>query len=290
MREPLQVDPFRHLRGLVTKGPGRFITYASFLRDGKRRLWLARESRKGLLRPPGEAGAPLWLRPAYNWWIGALFAMGSLLFMLGAGLSIAPTTLGAVQVALVFFAGSIPFTTAAFLQNLQAANAAGPPIAAPGSSGGAGALRLVGWRPRDLGWLSTVTQLLGTIAFNLSTFDAIDPKGGWYRQDLTVWLPDLAGSVLFLASGYLAFMETSHGYWSWRPRDLGWRITFVNLLGCVVFMTAGLLAYVPRTAEPGWIATVAAIHLGLGGACFLIGALLTMRESRIGDASAARTA
>lgn len=278
---------FRGLPKLITMGPGHFITYCSFLHHGKRVLWLARQSRKGLLLHPDQTQVPLWQRPAYNWWTGAFFAIGSLLFMLGAGLSLIPNPLTAFQIAVVFFLGSIPFTTAGFLQNLQAANATDFSPSAPGP---AGPLRLFGWRPHSLGWLSTITQFIGTIAFNFNTFDAIDPSSGWYRQDLTIWLPGLVGSVLFLASGYFAFMETSHGYWSWKPRDLDWQIVFINLLGCIFFMTAGILSYVPSGSELGWIADVANIHLWLGALCFLIGSLLMMRESRLTGTTVAQTA
>ena len=34
----------------------------------------------------------------------------------------------------------------------------------------------------------------------------------WFEQELVVWAPNIVGSTLFLASGYLAFVETCHGY------------------------------------------------------------------------------
>ena len=76
-----------------------------------------------------------------------------------------------------------------------------------------------------------------------------------------------------------AHLETCHAYWAWRPKRLDWWIVFVNLLGCVFFMTAGLLAYVPKGAEPAWIGAAANVHLALGALGFLIGAVLMMVES-----------
>ena len=58
----------------------------------------------------------------------------------------------------------------------------------------------------------------------------------------------MIGSVMFLASGYLAFIEVGHKYWSWRPRDLAWQIGFINLLGCIFFMIAGVLFLRSRPA------------------------------------------
>ena len=265
-----------HVSGMIRKGPPGFVTFRSFVRHGRRVIWRARQSRKGLLRDPGVALIPRWQRPAYNWWTAACFAAGSLLFMLGATLSLVPTPLSGVQIAIVFFLGSIPFTVGGFLQNLQAANATGFSPSAPAS----GRVQLLGWHPHSLGWLSTITQFGGTVAFNFNTFDAIHPSVGWQLQDITIWVPGMIGSVLFLVSAYLAFMETSHGFWSWKPGALDWRIVAINLLGCVFFMTAGIASYIPAGQEPVWIGDLVNVHLWLGAACFLIVALLMMRESR----------
>ncbi|MEY8828252.1 hypothetical protein AB9K34_07530 [Sedimentitalea sp. XS_ASV28] len=265
------------LPGETAKGAGPFITLRTYRHHGAGVRWRARQHRKGLSRHPDQTDVPVWQRAAYNWWTGLCFSVGSLLFMLGALLSVLPYSLAPVQIARMFFLGSIPFTIAGFLQNFQAANATEFSKDAPGPPR---RVHLLGWRPHDPGWLSTITQFAGTIAFNFNTFDAINPVDGWYLQDLTIWLPGMIGSVLFLLSGYLAFVETGHAYWSWRPRDLDWQIVFINLLGCIFFMVAGLLAYIPKGPEPGWVADLANIHLFFGALCFLTGALLMMRESR----------
>lgn len=259
------------------RGPWPFITMRCVLRDGREVVLRARQHRKGLLRHAGRDGIPFWHRPAYNFWNGLFFAVGSLHFIFASLLSITPGPFTARELALVFFAGSIFFTIAGFMQNLQAANA--------GQMGGklpdmSVRPRLIGWKPSDIGWLSAITQFVGTVMFNFNTLDAIDPPSQWYLADLTIWLPGLIGSVLFLISGYLAFMETSHGYWSWKPADLDWQIVISNLLGCILFMGAGIFAYVPRGPEPSWIAFSANLLLCLGASGFLLGALLMMKESR----------
>lgn len=63
-----------------------------------------------------------------SWWIAVVFAIGSLLFIFGSALSLAPSlarawSVEARAINATFFAGSIPFTTAAYLQLFQAANA-----------------------------------------------------------------------------------------------------------------------------------------------------------------------
>ena len=263
--------------GMTTRGPGRFVTFRSYLHRGQRVHWRARQHRKGLLRHPDQEVVPFWHRPAYNWWTGLSFAIGACLFILGASLSLLPRPPAAGTIAVIFFLGSIPFTIAGFLQNLQAANATDFSTEAPRP---ARRPTLLGWRPHSLGWLSTITQFAGTVFFNFNTFDGIHPASEWYVQEVTIWLPGFLGSVLFLISGYLAFIETSHGYWSWKPRDLDWKIVFINLWGCIFFMTSSIAAWIPSGQEPGWIPFVANSHLWLGAVCFLVGAVLMMHESR----------
>ncbi|WP_121067499.1 hypothetical protein [Chachezhania antarctica] len=263
-------------QGLTERGVGPFVTFRSYLHQGRLVHWRARQHRKGLLQHPDQVAA-FWQKPAYNWWTGLSFSIGSLLFMLGATLSLTPNPLSAVQIAIIFFMGSIPFTIAGFLQNFQAANAGDFSSSSPARPD---RISIVGWETNSLGWISTFAQFLGTIAFNFNTFDAIDPVSGWYQQDLTIWLPGFIGSVLFLVSGYLAFMETSHGYWSWKPGDLDWKIVFINLLGCIFFMIAGIVSFIPKGTDPEWLINLANVHLWLGAFCFLTGALLMMRESR----------
>ena len=267
----------RDALGMIRKGPLGFVTFRSFLLRGRRVIWRARQHRKGLLRDPDETVVPIWQRPGYNRSMARCFAAGSLLFMLGATLSLVPSPLSAAQIAIVFFLGSIPFTIGGFLQNLQAANATDFSLSQPVRRG---RVRILGWRPHSLGWLSTITQFGGTIAFNFNTFDAIDPSRGWVTQDLTIWVPGMIGSVLFLVSAYLAFMEASHGVWAWMPESLSWRIVAVNLLGCIFFMTAGTASYVPAGQAPAWVGDLVNLHLWLGAACFFVAALLTIRESR----------
>lgn len=276
-----EADPGRS--PVRTAGPWPFITRRSFQLAGQRMVWLARQHRKGLrpeTRARGREVPPVWQSEAYNWSIGAGFAAGAFLFMLGSVMSLAPAGVwrpSAFQTNVIFFLGSIPFTTAAYLQLFQAANAGEFDVerARKVRSG----ISLIGWFPSSPGWLSAVTQFVGTVAFNISTFDAIVVPSQWAVEDLAVWGPDMAGSVLFLVSGYLAFIETGDGYLTWKPKQLAWRIVFVNLIGCVAFMVAAILGYAPRRPEASWIGTVSTVYLLIGALCFFVAAILTMWES-----------
>ena len=227
------------------------------------------------MAPPGRW---LWKPGSLNWWIGTGFSIGAFLFLLGAILALAPAAargfgLESAGVNRTYFAGSIFFTAAAFAQLHQAANA--PP---PGETAGAGRRAIFGWHPGDAGWLACALQFVGTLAFNLSTWDATVPNLGRIEQDLVIWAPDFAGSVLFLVSGWLAFIETCHAHWAWRPHSLSWDITAINLLGCIAFMVSAVFGYVPRPGAAFDPAILSTGFTALGALGFLIGGILLLPE------------
>jgi hypothetical protein len=277
---------------LAASGPWPFITRRLYRRaDQAPLLWRSRHHRKRLpLRTPGlplGGYRPLldclWMPEALNWWIGLLFALGSLLFASGSLLSLMPLLartigLSAAAINALFFLGSIPFTAAAYLQLFQAANASPWPVPARRPPG---ARHWLGWRPRDPGWLSCALQFPGTLLFNFNTADALGPPAGWLGQEVWIWTPDLLGSILFLASGYLAFIEAGHSHWAWTPSSLSWWVTVTNLLGCVGFMLSALGAVVlPSSLAPGpAFPAFSLLCTLLGGLCFLIGALLLLPEA-----------
>ena len=235
-----------------------------------------------------------------NWWIGVIFAMGSLLFALASVLSLMPAlaqawSLDSTGINAIFFTGSIPFTTAAYLQLFQAANV----DEGKGANAGKGAgvsfrrgpmgdshqrlltpfMRLFVWRPSDIGWLSSALQFIGTILFNFNTFDAMIPSLTWFQEDLVIWAPNIIGSILFLASGYLAFIEACHAHWSWKPKSISWWVVFTNLLGCVGFMISAVFAIVGPGAPNVEAATISVLFTLLGAIGFLVGSLLMLPET-----------
>lgn len=266
-----------------SKGPWPFVTWRSSLRDGRRFIWRARDHRKGLAPADrGEDGLPppLWRTRGYNQLIGLLFAIGGLLFAAGSALSLLPPAqlpASPVTVSIIFFMGSAPFTIAGYLQHFQSANAGS--LTRTAEAGVPGRIALIGWRPDTPGWISTLAQFAGTIAFNFNTGDGIRAPAGWLAQDAEIWAPDFIGSVLFLISGYLAFIEYGHAYWSWKPHALSWRLVSVNLAGCVFFMISAILAWVPDGPEPGWIQWSSNLWLLSGSLAFLAGGLLTIQEA-----------
>jgi hypothetical protein len=222
-----------------------------------------------------------------NWWIGTIFAAGSLLFAFASVLSLVPSLarmwpVDTAEINAIFFAGSIPFTVAAYLQLFQAANVAPFP---PMNAEEPGRMHVVGWKPNDVGWLSCALQFVGTILFNFNTFDAMIPSLTWFEEDLLVWVPNIIGSILFLASGYLAFIETCHGYWGWQLRSISWWVVFINLLGCVGFMVSALFSIFLPGQPDATMVTLAVAFTLQGAVCFLVGSLLMLPETALEEKS-----
>lgn len=276
------------------RGPWPFITRRVHRgTDGSVTIWSSRHHRKRLVLPEAARaiaitetlGRCLWMPWKLNWWIGTVFATGSLLFALASVLSLAPALarmwlFDTTKVNAIFFAGSIPFTMAAYLQLLQAANAGLVPGAQPRVER---RVSLFGWRPHEIGWLSCALQFAGTVLFNLNTFDAMIPSLGWFQQDLVIWVPDAVGSILFLASGYLAFIETCHTYWAWEPKGISWWVVFVNLLGCVGFMISAVFAiFLPGRPHPVAV-TISLLFTLFGAVGFFAGSLLMLPEAVFHD-------
>ena len=287
-------DQFPDSECIESKGPWPFVTRRVYqASDQSKRIWSSRHHRKGLhseaehgrettkARATGSIWRCLWMPRKLNWWIGTVFALGSLLFALASVLSLAPAlaqawSLDSTGINAIFFAGSIPFTIAAYLQLFQAANA---DELVANDRQLSRRLVLFGWRPRDIGWLSSALQLVGTILFNINTLDAMLPSLDWLQQDLAIWAPDFVGSILFLASGYLAFLEVCHAYWAWKPSSISWWVGFTNLLGCIGFMISAVFAIVLPGPPDTETITLSIVFTLLGAIGFLVGSLLMLPET-----------
>lgn len=274
-------------------GPGPFTTHAVLQRpDGTELEWSSRRHRKrlGMLRDPTSArSSERYLdrggdsehsdphASAMSWWLGALFMTGAFCFALGSF----PPYFNAVSAgvdAVTFFIGSIPFTTAAFLQYYESSSAPRGVTGHPEPT--AGWRALIGTRGRQIDWWACVVQFGGTIFFNVSTFAATRTDFTAQQARRLVWAPDVFGCICFLIASWLAYSEVCRRAW-WRPeRDLGWRISALNMVGSIAFAASAIGArYVSDTTD---VTNIALVNLGtfIGGACFFVGAALLPVESR----------
>ena len=185
-----------------------------------------------------------------SWWIGVLFAIGSTCFLVGPIPGFVELV-GSTVDGLVFFVGSIFFTSAASLQYVQSGV----------------------FRPRLLDWWSSAVQLVGTVFFNISTFHALQTGLDATEYNRLVWTPDARGSICFLVSGCLAYFEV-HGSRLTRI----WWIAAVNLAGCVAFGISAVASYVVPSTGSALDLARANVFTSLGALGFLIGALLLLPE------------
>ncbi len=245
------------------------MTFVDHVRpDGVIVRWESRWHRKHLR--DGAAGSTWWAPRARGWWIAVLFAVGSLLFALGA-IPAYTSGVGARWDNVTFFIGSLFFTWAAFLTYREAVDAA-PPAHNPGHR------RFFVYQPGRIDWWATGVQFIGTLFFNVSTGTATVAGLSAQAAHQHVWRPDAVGSVCFLVSSALAWYEVCHGWTAWRPASWSWWITLANLVGSVAFGVSAVAAYVnPVTGQVRNVGRAGAGTL-VGAVCFFIGAVLLLPE------------
>jgi hypothetical protein len=169
---------------------------------------------------------------------------------------------GAVATGVTFFAGSIFFTAAAFIQ-----------------------LSLSGRRPPRgdtnradrADWWAAAIQFVGTLCFNVSTFVALLAAIADPTRLGAGWRPDAWGSVAFLVASVLAVVATKDRGHLWDSDARTWHGTWLNLLGSVFFGASAIGAYVEP--DTGTLVSMFWANLGtlLGAICFLVAALLSRR-------------
>ena len=190
----------------------------------------------------------VWEPKRLTWWIATLFMIGSALFAVGCVLY-----LGAVEHELIldsiFFAGSIFFTSAAYCQFHQTINA------------------------NKVVFYSSLSQLIGTLMFNINTFDAFFNLG-WIEQDLLVWTPNIIGSVMFQISGCLAMKDLCKRWWCWNIQSVEWWIGVINFSGCVAFLISAALSFAMPALISPIFAIWAVVFTLFGACCFFLGAFL----------------
>ena len=208
---------------------------------------------------------------------GLGFVVGSACFAVGVPLSLAaslPLTVGTA----VFFAGSIFFTSAAFLQLVLSTDEL-PALVHPADEPSWFA-RLV--RPRTVDWTASTIQFAGTLWFNVTTFRAlVDAAGAADPTAQEVWKPDALGSVAFLVSSALAFAPEVRRRRHGHVRDRSWAIAALNLLGSIFFGLSAIGAYTLTSTDELLSAWWSNVGTFLGAVCFLVGALLLIPKAPV---------
>ncbi len=212
------------------------------------------------------------MRPVrLNATIATLFALGSACFVLGSVPAFL-NAVGGVVDGVTYFVGSIFFTSASFLQLLQAQSPTMTDVDAV-SQNTPGPVRI--WRllPHDRSWLAAVAQLPGTVFFNVSTLAALAYNASVQAKDRNVWRPDLFGSTLFLVASVFGILAVGR-FWSVQPHSFPWRIAWLNMLGSILFMASALASYVLPSSGDLLNVRITVAGTLLGALCFLIGSIL----------------
>jgi hypothetical protein len=201
-----------------------------------------------------------------------LFAIGAACFALGA-LPAYADAVGTNLDNLTYFIGSLFFTTAAFLQYFEAVST--NPYLDRTHRRRFRALFDV--QHARIDWWASLVQFVGTLWFNRTTLSALVVGLGASNSHHPIWRPDAFGSICFLVSSWLSWAETCHGRFAWRPHDLSWWITLLNLVGSVAFGVSAVASYVKPN---GQLVSLALTNLGTfaGAICFLVGGILLLPE------------
>lgn len=279
-------------------GPGPFTTWVVQKHPTSGYLHqTARRRRKTILPPvlharphaPHEAFKDIyhhwfriWAVSHLSWWIAVLFMIGAAHFAFASALSLWPSladtnpSLGK-WIGVIYFSGSIFFTSAAFLQWIQSINSPLTKDGFPAQYSQGSKTKFWDWRSRDLGYLASAVQLAGTILFNFNTGDALIAHLNMKSYDVVVWVPNFLGSVCFLLASQLAIMEFSHAAFAIKPRQISWWIVAINMVGSILFMVSAITSFM----SPGnllnipWLANAGTFG---GAICFFCAAYLLIPE------------
>jgi hypothetical protein len=149
-------------------------------------------------------------------------------------------------VGVVYFVGSIFFTTAAFEQ-LRVARGEGTEV-----------------------WSAGI-QFAGTLFFNVTTFFGMYHHFETHTSNLLVWSPDVFGSICFLVSSVLAEIAVLHAAFLVR------RSATLNLVGSVAFGISAVAAYIVPDTDKLVNAALATSMTLVGALCFLWAARILVK-------------
>ncbi len=302
-----------------SRGAGRFVTQVRHqLPNGDVHVWSSRRHRKarGPLVCGVAEGVSLDDLPAHtkrkfcfwgwryrrlSWWIGIIFILGSLCFVVGTtpfayGAIASYLGLGASSLNQISFAGSVCFTIGSYMLLLEAINV-NPDVEHdfakyhPGHADAGELLasrtkarfRWCGWAWQRIDFRIALIQLCGAIIFNINCGMSLVSGMPWFQQDLFVWTPSAIASCCFVAASYLGIVEVCHRWWDWLLWDVSWWVNLMSLFGSIGFLTSSVFGYFGEgpVLLPQWWGDY--FSLMLGSWFFLLGTYLLVPEVLMKD-------
>jgi len=219
-----------------------------------------------------------WVPHDIAWRTAVLFMIGSACFALGA---FPPFTrwVPTAFVGIVFFVGSLFFTTAGYSQYLQSLNRELLAARRAWPDAPRQRLRLLGLQPHRVDWWACVVQSIGTLWFNINTFAAMHQGLTVHQQNVHIWAPDYIGSLCFLFASQLALWEVCGRPVCVCRGDTDWWIAIINMAGSIWFMISATAAFVLPATTSLLDATKANSGTFFGAVCFFWAARLLIKET-----------
>lgn len=312
---------------VATHRVGPFVTQVVHrLPDGALHVWSSRRHRKrrgGVIHRSGEGLTDetaqdvnlvhrhtkarqrrfhLWgWRPELlSWWIGVIFILGSICFVVGTVPPAFPRVLDRLGIApfnygLADFIGSVWFTIGSYLLLLEALNSdldAALQLKAREAEGRLldraplverQKIRWFGWDSNRIDYFIALVQLTGAIIFNINCGMALVDAMGWMAEDVLVWTPSTIASCCFVTASYLSLLEVAHRPWAWLWWDVSWQSAFFSLLGSMGFLISSLVGYFAQgpIQLPQWFGDLFALMMGSW--FFLVSTYLLVPEILLED-------
>jgi len=210
--------------------------------------------------------------------IAILFMIGSFCFVVASVFILYPNTnLFLMNPALVYFIGSIFFTSASYLQYLQVINADITNIKHTTSLEREWIWFAYRWK--NLGFLASFIQLIGTVLFNLNTYDGMINNLTYIQEEIFISMPNVIGSICFLLASFFAWLEVYHDKNMKRFSSVLWWIIWLNILGSVFFGFSAIYGFSFNMYNSNF-QEIAVYFTMFGGMSFLIASYLLIPETQ----------
>jgi hypothetical protein len=164
--------------------------------------------------------------------------------------------------SITFFAGSILFTIGGALQAANAFPERHSSLNGPTA------------------WWAAAIQFVGTLFFNVTTYQAMHTALSSSEYNKLVWRPDAFGSICFLVSGVIAYRASARRGWLPVRVGTGWWESATNLIGCILFGISAVAGHVVSTTGSMIDQAASNWNTALGAACFLACAGFTVLTGR----------
>ncbi|KAI8937250.1 hypothetical protein NX059_006459 [Plenodomus lindquistii] len=130
----------------------------------------------------------------------------------------------------------------------------------------------------DLGFLSSITQLVGSSIFWIAGLVSLPGIYDRLSRPLVIslfWTPQVVSGFVFIISGTLFMFETQSKWWKPAPRTLGWWVGLWNLIGGIGFLICSAIGY----DKSRWAQYQSCLISFWGSWAFLIANVLQWYES-----------